>query len=160
MENGPIADIFDEIADLIELQGGNAFRVRSYRNAARTVRGLSDRLEDLARRGDDLSELDNIGDSTAEKIHEILERGTCKRLEELREKVPAGVAEMMRLQGLGPRKAMQIHRELNVSTLDELKQAAEDGKVRDLDGFGRKSEQQILKSLATVASTSGRVLLH
>ena len=83
MENAQIADILDEIADLLELRDDNPFRIRSYRHAAQAVRNLSDRLEDLAEADKDLSNIRNIGESTAGKIHEILETGTCKRVEAL-----------------------------------------------------------------------------
>ena len=158
MENSQIADIFDKIADLIELQGGNEFRVRSYQNAARTVRDLSQRLEDLVDQGEDLSELPNIGDSTAEKIHEIIETGTCKRLEQQRKQVPSGVVELMQVPGLGARKAMAIHKGLGVTGMDELEQACKDHKIREIEGFGEKTEESILKGIRTVQETAGRIL--
>ena len=158
MENSQIADIFDEIADLIELQEGNQFRIRSYRNAARTVRDLGQRIEDMVSNEEDLSELPNIGDSTAKKIHEIIETGTCERLEEMKQEVPEELTKLMDIPGLGPRKAMQIYQELGVQSVAELKQACEDEKVRELDGFGARTEQNILEGIATVEKTSGRYL--
>ncbi len=158
MENAQVADIFDEIADLIELSGGNEFRIRSYRSAARTVRDLSERLEDLVEGGEDLSDLPNIGESTAEKVHEILETGSCERLREMREKVPPGLVELMRVPNLGPRKVMQLHQKLGIVSLDDLKKACEGEKVRDLDGFGAKTEQDLLKGLKTLEATAGRYL--
>jgi DNA polymerase (family 10) len=158
MENAQVADIFDEIADLIELDEGNAFRIRSYRSAARTVRDLSERLEDLVDEGKDLSEIPNIGDSTAAKIHEILDTGTCERLEEMRKKVPPALVQLMRVPNLGPRKAMQLHQDLGVESLDDLRKACENEKVRDLDGFGAKTEEKLLKGLKTLEAASGRFL--
>jgi len=158
MENAQVADIFDEIADLIELAEGNAFRIRSYRSAARTVRDLSERLEDLVERGEALSAIPNIGKSTAEKIHEILETGTCKRLEEMRQAVPPALVELMRVPNLGPRKAMTLHRELGVESLEDLRKACEAGKVRDLEGFGAKTEDKLLRGLKTLEATTGRYL--
>ncbi len=158
MENAQVAGVFDEIADLIELNEGNAFRIRSYRAAARTVRDLSERLEDLVEQEKDLSEIPNIGDGTAEKIHEILETGTCERLREMREKVPPALVQLLRVPNLGPRKAMQLHRDLGVESLDDLRQACENGTVRDLDGFGAKTEEKLLKGLKTLEAASGRFL--
>jgi DNA polymerase (family 10) len=158
MENAQVAQIFDEIADLIELDEGNEFRIRSYRSAARTVRDLSERLEDLVEQGKDLSDIPNIGESTAEKIHEILETGTCERLEEMREKVPPALVDLMRVPNLGPRKAMQLHRDLDIESLDDLRKACENGEVRDLEGFGAKTEEKLLKGLKTLDETSGRFL--
>ena len=158
MENTQIAEIFDEIADLLELQDDNPFRIRSYRSAARSVRNLSDRLEELAERGDDLSEIPNIGDATSIKIREILETGTCKRLEELRKRVPTGLADLMHIPGVGPRKAMQLHQDLNIESLDDLEKACDAHKVRALEGMGAKTEEKILQGIATVRRTAGRVL--
>jgi DNA polymerase (family 10) len=160
MENAQIAGIFEEIADLLELQEANEFRVRSYRSAARTVRDLSERLEDLVRRGDDLSELPDIGESTAEKIREIVDRGTCARLEELRNELPTGLTEVMRIQGVGPKKAIALHRNLQIDSLDDLRHAAQAGKVRQVEGFGETTERKILDGLDTLSKTSGRILYH
>ena len=160
MENAQVADIFDEIADLIELDEGNEYRIRSYRAAARTVRDLSQRLEDLVAQEEDLSEIPNIGESTADKIHEILETGTCQRLEEMRSKVPPELTDIMRVPDLGPRKAMQLHRELDMDDLDDLREACESHKVRELEGMGKKTEENILQGLETLESVGERVLLR
>ncbi len=158
MENSRIADIFDEIADLLELQGGDAFRIRSYRNAARTVRDLPERLADLAADGRDLSELPHIGESSARKIHEILDTGTCRRVEELRKDVPPGLPELMRVPNLGPRKAMMLHEALGVTSIDDLRRAAEAHRVRTVAGFGARTEQKVLEGIQTLQSAAGRVL--
>lgn len=158
MENARIADILDEIADLLELKQANEFRVRSYRDAARTIRGLSDRLEDLADEGEDLSELPNIGDSTAEKLQEILDTGTCKRLEDLRDEMPAGLTEVMHVEGIGPKKAMKLHEGLGVDSLDDLEAAAEKNEIRELEGFGKTTEKKIRKGIETLEEASGRML--
>lgn len=158
MENAQIASIFEEIADLLELQGGNEFRVRSYLDAARTVRDHSSRVEDLVEEGEKLSDLPNIGKSTADKIDEILHRGTCKRLEDLREKVPPGLTELMKVPQLGPRKAMQLYKELGVDSVENLRKACDEHRVRDLDGMGVKTEENILKGIRTLQATKGRHL--
>jgi len=158
MENAQIADIFAEIADLLELQGGNEFRVRSYRNAARTIQGLSQRVEDMAAEGRELSDLPNIGKSTAEKIKEIIETGTCQRLEDLRREMPEGLTQLTRIPQLGPRKATMLYKELGVQSPEELRQACEQHKVRELKGMGAKSEQNILEGLGFVQAAAGRVL--
>ncbi|MFO8006559.1 MAG: DNA polymerase/3'-5' exonuclease PolX [Candidatus Brocadiia bacterium] len=160
MENAQIAEVFEEIADLLELQEGNQFRIRSYRNAARTVRDLSRRLQDMVSEDEDLTELPNIGESTAEKIAEILETGTCERLENLRREVPSGLTRLMRVPDLGPRKSMKLYQELGIEDLDGLREACEAGKVRELEGFGEKTEQKILKGIKTLEATSGRILLR
>jgi DNA polymerase (family 10) len=160
MENAQIADIFEEIADLLELQEENQFRVRSYRNAAQAIRNQSGRLEDMVEQGGDVSKIPNIGKSIADKVHEILEKGTCKRLEDLRKQVPEGLTNLMDVPELGPRKAMQLYKELNVESLDQLKKACEQHKVRDLEGMGQKTEEKILHGIGTLQSTAGRILYH
>ena len=159
MENAQIADIFEEISDLLELKDANEFRIRSYQNAARSIRDMSQRLTDLAEEGEDFSELPNIGEKTAEKIHEILKKGTCQRLEDLRDELPQALTEVMKVPGVGPRKAMKIHEELGVDDLDDLRDACRDGKVRTLEGFGEKTEKKILDGIKTLETTAGRVSL-
>ena len=156
MENTQVANILDEIADLLELREADEFRVRAYRNASRTIRGLSQRLEDLLDEDKDLTKLSNVGQSTADKIREILETGTCQRLEELKKKVPEQLTELMKVPQLGPRKVMQLHDELGVDNLDDLEKACEEHSVRELPGMGKKTEENILKGIKTFAATSGR----
>lgn len=158
MENTQVAAVFNQIADLLELQQANQFRIRSYRNAARTISGLSQRLEDIARQGGDLTELANIGESTAAKVHEILETGTCQRLQELREELPGELPELMRVPGVGPRSAMQMYRELGVESIEDLRKACEEHRVRELEGMGAKTEQNILDGLEMLQKISGRML--
>ncbi len=160
MENAQVAGILDEIADLIALDDGNEYRVRSYRDAARTVHDLSQRLEDLAESGQELSELPNIGEATAEKIHEILETGTCGRLEEMRAKVPPKLIELLRVPQLGPQTVMQLHRDLGIESPEELRAACEEGLVRELEGMGEKTEEKILRGLDTLGSREARMLLR
>lgn len=158
MENSQIADVLDEIADLLELQDGNPFRVRSYRNAARTIRDHGERVEDMLRQQKDLTELPNVGDSTAEKVHQILETGTCEKLKALHEKLPEGLPLLLDVPGLGPKKAMRLYEELDVASIDGLKEACEAGRVRGLEGFGAKTEQNLLDGIEMLEKTAGRCL--
>ncbi|MCE5279101.1 MAG: DNA polymerase/3'-5' exonuclease PolX [Planctomycetaceae bacterium] len=158
MENAQVADMFDEIADLLDLQGEDAFRIRSYRNAARTLRNLSQRLEDMAAEGKDFADLPNIGKSTAAKVAEMLATGTCERLEALRAAVPSDLPVLMRLPGIGPRKAMQLHRQLGITAVEDLEAACREGRVRTLAGMGAKTEQKILEGLAMLGKSAGRIL--
>lgn len=158
MENSRIAKIFDEIADLLVIRGGNPFRIRSYRRAARTLRDLPKRVEDMEAEGEDLSDLPNIGEGTSKKIREILERGTAEKLERLREKVPPELPELLKVPGLGPKRATKLHRELDIESLEDLRKAGEQGKVRQLEGFGKKTESKILDGIEKVSSKSGRML--
>ncbi|MBD3222525.1 DNA polymerase/3'-5' exonuclease PolX [bacterium] len=158
VENKRIADILAEIGDLLEIEGANAFRVRAYQAAARSVRDMSQRLADLVDAGEDLSELPAIGESTAEKIVEIVETETCERLEELRRRLPRALPEVVHVEGIGPKKAARLHEELGIDSVDDLAAAAEAGEVRELEGFGRRSEAKILEGIETLRRSTGRML--
>ncbi len=160
MENARIAAMFDKIADLYELSGENEFRVRSYRNAARTVKNLSHRMEDLVEQGQGLTKFPNIGKSIEAKIKEAVHSGTIKRLEELESGFPEEITLLMQIPQLGARKAMQLHKELGIGNLEELKKACEENRVRELSGMGKKTEENILKGIQMLKSQSGRMLYH
>ncbi len=160
MENTQVASVFDEIADLLELKEGNAFRIRAYRNAAQSVRGLSGRLEDLVKEGKDLTKLHDVGESTADKIREILETGTCERVQQLRDDVPAELTELMKIPGVGARTAKSLHDELGVTNLDDVKKACKEGRISKLEGFGKKTQENIRKGIETVKKAAGRMELR
>lgn len=158
MTNAKIADVFDQLADLLEFQGANQFRVRAYRNAARTARDHSESLESLAAEGTSrLTQIDGIGDDLAKKIVVLVESGELPQLNELLKQVPSSVLAMLRIPGLGPKKAAVLYKELGVKTLDELKAACESGRVRELKGFAAKTEQIILQGISIAASGQERM---
>ena len=157
MENAEVAAVFDEIADILEIRDENAFRIRSYRNAARTIRDHAERMEDLAAGGADLTDLPGIGKSLAEKIHAILATGTCPTLEDLRKQIPPHLTDLLKVKGLGAKRAKLLYERLGISTLGELKKYAEAGGIRGLEGMGEKTEQNILKGLATLEAEAGRI---
>lgn len=160
MQNAEVARFFDELADLLEIDGANPFRVRAYRNAARTVTDLAESISALAEQGAAaLTKLPGIGDDLAKKIVTIVETGSLPQLEELRTKVPAGVVEMLRIPGLGPKKAAALFKELNIQSLDQLKEAAEKGEVARLKGFGAKTAKSILEGLAQIEQIGRRFLI-
>lgn len=160
MHNQHIASLFEELADLLEIQGANAFRVRAYRNAARTLENLSESAADIvALPGRSLTELDGIGQDLADKIKVIVQTGALPQLEELRAEVPPGVVQMLRIQGLGPKKVAALFHELGVTTLADLKAACETGRVAELKGFGKKTAQSILDGMAHVEEAGKRVLI-
>lgn len=147
VHNSDIARTFNKVADLLEIKGANAFRVRAYRNAARTVKGLSSHVGDKVRADEDLSQLSGIGKDLAGKIEEIVATGKLGLLEDLERQMPGGLSELMRVSGIGPKRIAALHDGLDVTTLDELKQAAKDDRVRDLDGFGVKTQERILEEV-------------
>jgi DNA polymerase (family 10) len=157
MENAEVAAVFDQIADILEIQDENAFRIRSYRNAAGTIRDHAERMEDLAAGGADLTELPGIGKNLAEKIHAILATGTCPTLEDLRKQIPPHLTDLLKVKGLGAKRAKLLYERLGISTLGELKKYAEAGGIRGLEGMGEKTEQNILKGLATLEAEAGRI---
>ena len=160
MQNAEIARLFEELADLLEIQGSNPFRLRAYRNAARTVEGLTEPIADLADEGPKaLTELQGIGKNVAEKIVVICETGELPQLNEMREEVPAGVVMMLRIPGIGPKKVAALYKELHLETLDQLKEAAENGDVAKLKGFGQKTTETILEGLEHIEQAGLRVYL-
>ncbi len=148
VHNADIAAVFDEIADLLEIQGDNPFRIRAYRNAARTLRDMGVEVTDLLEQGVDLSRLPGIGKDLAGKIAEVARTGTLGQLQELRRQVPPGLTELLRLPGLGPKRVQALREHLGVEDLEALRRAAREGRIRELPGFGARTEQAILEALA------------
>jgi DNA polymerase (family 10) len=157
MENPEVAQVFDEVADLLEIQGANPFRVRAYRNAARTIRDLSEPLTGMV--NGKLESLAGIGKDLAGKIVTILETGDLPLRQELRSQVPTGLRDLLRLPGLGPKRALTLHQQLHITSLDKLRHAAEKHRIGKLRGFGTKTEGKILQSLGDVEQTGRRVQL-
>ncbi len=159
MTNDRIADTFDQIADLLEFQSANPFRVRAYRNGARVIRDLSEQLATIV--GDDpsqLTSLDGIGKDLAEKITTLVSTGELSQLNELLDQVPATVLDIMRVPGLGPKKAAVLFKELGIQNLDQLREACLAGKVKELKGFAAKTEQTILNGIEIAAAANQRIL--
>jgi DNA polymerase (family X) len=147
VHNNDIAGIFNQVADLLEIKGENQFRVRAYRNAARTVDGLSQSASEMVREGQSLSKLSGIGKDLAGKIEEVVKTGKLTLLEDLKSEMPGELSDLMKVSGLGAKRIASLHRELNVTTLDELEQAAKDGRIGHLEGFGKKTQQSILQEI-------------
>jgi DNA polymerase (family 10) len=158
--NAEVADRFDLLADLLELEGAESFRVLAYRRAATRMRETSASVAQLALAGR-AKELQGIGKTIEEKIVQIVETGDIEALAKRRKLVPPDVIGFMHLPGLGPKTAARIWRELGVTTLAGLKEAAETERLRTLTGLGPKSEEKILKALAFQAENpdEGRKLL-
>ncbi len=146
LHNADIAAVFDEIADLLEIEAANPFRIRAYRNAARIVGELGRDVPAMVAKGEDLTTLPGIGADLAAKIKEIVDTGKCAQLERLRKEVPPAVSELLRLPGLGPKRVRALWHDLDIQTLEQLHRAARDGRIRDLPGFGEKTEQKILQA--------------
>jgi DNA polymerase (family 10) len=145
--NQAIAAIFNEIADLLEVEEANPFRVRAYRNAARMVEGMTEGLDAMLARGADLTALPGVGVDLAAKMREIVETGTCAMLTRVRTEVPSYVLQLLQLPGLGPKRARALQHELGITSLDELARAAAAHRIRELHGFGPRSEERLLEAL-------------
>ncbi len=147
VHNQDIANTLNELADLLEIDGAGEFRVRAYRNAAVTVEDSTEDLASMVKEGKDLSEIPGIGESIAEKITLMVKEGKLEQLEELREKVPVNTHELMQIRDLGAKRLRTLYRELGIKSLEDLKTAAEENKISQLEGFGDKTEKKILEEI-------------
>ncbi|MGQ0577952.1 MAG: DNA polymerase/3'-5' exonuclease PolX [Betaproteobacteria bacterium] len=157
--NATVAAIFEEIADLLDIQGANPFRIRAYRNAGRTIGGLGTDVRSMVEHGADLKALPGIGEDLAAKITEIAQTGKCSFLERLRRRVPPGVVDLLKIPGLGPKRVRTLYQDLEVQTLEQLLRAARDGRVRELPGFGEKTETRIVEAARARLSKARRFKL-
>ena len=157
--NAEIAAVFEQLADLLEVEDEeNPFRIRAYRNAARVIRGLDRSLAKMVARGEDLEALPRIGHELAAKIREIVETGRLRALERHRRAVPRGLAELLQVPGLGPKRIQRLREALGITNLRELARAAREGRLRTLPGFGAKTEQNILREIEALDRRTRRFL--
>lgn len=157
MKNKAVAKLLYEIADFLEMQE-DEYRPRAYRRAARNVETLSEPIEDIHEKGE-LEEIDGVGEAIAGKISEYLETGELGYREELREEVPVDIEALTAVEGLGPKRVKALYQALGITTLDELEEAAEEGKVAEVEGFGEKSEEGILSHIEMARRGQERMLL-
>ncbi len=160
VHNSDVAKIFKEVADLLEIEGANPFRVRAYRNAAHTIEELPQSLREMLAEGEDLSQLPDIGEDLAGKIAEIVETGRLAQLEEIKGRTPPELGDMLDVSGLGPKRVQTLHQELGISTLQELQEAAERHRVREVEGLGPKTEAKIIQDLERQDQEEGRTQLN
>ncbi|UCH48461.1 MAG: DNA polymerase/3'-5' exonuclease PolX [Betaproteobacteria bacterium] len=159
VHNSEIADAFEKLADLLEIEGANPFRVRAYREGARTVRGYPRSMADLLQGGEDLTELPAIGKDLAAKIKTLVDTGRLPALEKVESHTPAALSDLMRIQGLGPERVKALYKKLKIASIGDLNRAARSGKIQKLDGFGKKTEQMIIERLERFSSTEQRTKL-
>lgn len=159
LENIEIAQVLTEVADLLEIEGANPFRVRAYRNVVRTVEGLTRPLARMVEAGEDLTELPGIGSEMAHHITELVTTGRLGLLEEIYSRVPPTLAELTKLDGLGPKRTRKLWEQLGVTTVDELEAALDAGRVETLEGFGQKTAERIRQSIADYRKHVGRFRL-
>ena len=147
IHNADIAEIFNKVADLLEILDENPFRVRAYRNAARAIGGLSQSVAAMVEEGKDLTELPGIGKDLAGKIGEIVKTGNLSQLQDLEDRIPPQLIRLMKIPGLGPKRVKALYDQLNITSLEDLKKSAEQGEIRKLRGFGEKTEAAILAEM-------------
>lgn len=153
MKNSEIAAAFDLIGDILEFQGANQFRVRAYRNAARTIGDLSEAVTKIVADPErKLTDIEGIGADLSNKILTLVTSGSLPMLEELKAQVPQSVLALLRIPGMGPKKAATLHKELGIKSLDDLKAACEAHRVKELKGFGEKTEALIMAGLSFASS--------
>jgi DNA polymerase (family X) len=157
MKNEQIASVFELLADLLEIQGSNPFRIRAYRTAARTIGSTAESLEEMVSNDRDLTELGGVGKDLAKQIQEIVTTGRHAQLEAIRSEVPSGVLDMLRIPGVGPKKVAVFFNTLKLTSLEQLKAAAQAGQLAELKGFGKKTEQSILENIDQAAEAGKRV---
>ncbi len=161
MQNPDIARLFDEVADLLEIQDANPFRVRAYRNAARTIRDFPEPIADRVRAGTkDLTDIAGIGDDLAEKITAIITTGELPLRKELASKLPAGLLDLLRIPGLGPKRVKLLYKKLKVKSAADLAAALDKGKVQKLKGFGPKMEEKMRAGIGQAQVGERRLLLN
>lgn len=147
VQNADVAELFNRLADLLEIEGANPFRIRAYRNAARTLDELPKSVRVLIAEGKDLAELPGIGKDLAQKIAEVVETGRLEALDRAERRTPRALVELVALPGLGPKRVRELYERLKIRSLEDLGRALRAGKLRKLPGFGVKTEEKILRAL-------------
>ena len=163
MQNAEIARLLGDVADLLEISAGNPFKVRAYRNAARTVADHPDPVAELVAGGAfDLTELPGIGDGIAKEIRALVETGSLPQRQQLVAMIPPGLLELLKIPGLGPKRVKLFHEELKVNSVADLKAALDAGKIAKLPGFGAKLLEKLREGVAAAATGDGqkRMVLH
>jgi DNA polymerase (family 10) len=156
MDKSEVAAVLDEIGTLLELQGENAFRCNAYHNAARTIQQLEGNLDTIVKEGQ-LTSIRGIGETLRDKITLLVQTGKLPFYEDLKLKTPAGLLQMLRLPGIGPKKVKALYDQLGIDALDKLKAACDADEVANLKGFGAKTQQKILEGLAFLDQMGERV---
>lgn len=157
MDNKSLAEIFEEIGTLLELSGENPFKCRAYHNASRIIAGLTKDVKTLIESGE-IKTIKGIGEGLTEKLKELIETGKLAYYEELKKNLPPGLIDMLKIPGLGPKRVKILYDKLKIDKLEKLKEAAENHKLENLDGFGRKIEENILRGIELVKKHAEKFL--
>ncbi len=158
VDKSTVVQILEEIGVLLELKGENPFKIRAYHNAARVLEGQPEDLKTLLETGK-LEELKGIGAGISEKIHELVEKGKLKYYEDLRKSFPAGVLELLQIQGLGPKRVKVLYDKLGIKSIAQLEKACQENRLLKLEGFGEKTEENILHNIQHLKKSAGHFLI-
>src|SRR6201987_2720755 len=159
MENREIARILRETAQLLEIDGAIIGRYRTYEKASELIAGMHESIEQLAKEPDKLGELPGIGERMVEHIQEIITTGDYSLRQKLLKKCPVTLLDLLNLQSLGPKKVAFLWSNFQAATVADVEKLAREGKLRDVPGFGEKSEQNILKAVEVFKKSTGRFLI-
>ncbi len=159
MNNAEIASVLEEVADILEIKDENPFRIRAYRNAARTIEVETTPLSRMLEEGKPLTNLAGVGKEMAGHIREMIETGTLAWRDLLLADIPRTLLDLMRLPGVGPKKARKLWEDLKISTVEELEEAAKAGRIAGVAGFGAKTQEKILAGIADYRQNTSRMLL-
>jgi DNA polymerase (family 10) len=160
MDNLEAADILDDIGDLLEIKGESSFRVQAYHRAAHVIRSLPQDINLILKQKEGLRQIKGVGKGLAERLEELLTTGKMSYYQELKSQIPPSLAELIKIQGLGPKKAKLVFDDLGISTVEQLEIAAKNHKLAKLPGFGLKTEENILRGIALYQQKSNRLLLN
>lgn len=155
MENSEIIRLLESIAQVLELSGENPFKSRAYENVARRIEGLDENVAEMANAGR-LREIEGVGDALEEKITEYVKTGKLKYYDDLRKKFPDTLFELFGIPSLGPKRIKQLYDDLKIKSIDDLEEACKSGKLEEIGGFGKKSEEKILQGIEFVRQQSGQ----
>ncbi|MCK4596594.1 DNA polymerase III, partial [bacterium] len=158
MKNKEIAELFERMADILQLKEENAFKINAYRKASRIIRDLSQNIEQLSQAGT-LRDIPGVGEGIAKKIREYLETGRISKYEQIRQSLPEGLLEMMTIPGMGPKTVVLVHKALGISSVAQLEKGVKQGRLRDLPGMGSKKEENILRGIALLRQSAKRIPL-
>ncbi len=159
MNNQEVADILYKIADLLDIRGDNFFKTRAYRMAAQKIEVLDEDIKTVVNEKR-LKDIPGIGDALTKKIQELVASGKLDYFERLKKEIPEGILQLLDIPTLGPKKVAALYNELGITTIQQLRSACVEGKLRELDGFGEITERNILRGIQLKEKTSGRVLLN
>jgi len=154
LENKHIAETLEKVASLLELDESSPFRISAYRRAAETVHVHREALAEMVERGENLTEIQDVGPSIAKAIEELVKTGKLEYLDELLGKSGPGILELMRIPGLGPKRVRQLRDVIGVTSIEELRAAIDADRLKEIPGFGEKSQAQVKKKLERMAAES------